>query len=405
MTRRKIIPSASPSHSRALIWVDSTYLRDQEQGKCKALYQKLEASRGVLALHEAKSVPEYQKWLYSSFGQQLTQVRELQARADELQQLAEAVQAQSLFTGVPEWKAYQSILGLRARAEAAYGAGGRSEETHSSSRQAQAEAEEAERAFKKAEEEYQDALFRSIFESHFGTKKAWRSRHQSYEEAFQEFKEEILKRDERSERKRQKKKQRAEKKMDSEEDSRQPRGNRESSPGTHPGRIVEDSKITAKDLQTQLREQYRTLARKLHPDLNPGLEPKMVELWHQVQAAYEAKDLSRLETLVALSEMHDQSWEKIDRISTLRKLFAELKSALKQLEKRVRMAKGDPAWNFHERMNDLEELRSLRADIAKELKLQEREVRNEVDSLEALIFSWENPSKRDRRRKSMLTAP
>src|SRR4051812_47418466 len=45
------------------------------------------------------------------------------------------------------------------------------------------------------------------------------------------------------------------------------------------------------------RSLYRDLARKLHPDLNPSLSSHERDLWHEVRAAYEARDLEALETL------------------------------------------------------------------------------------------------------------
>jgi hypothetical protein len=52
--------------------------------------------------------------------------------------------------------------------------------------------------------------------------------------------------------------------------------------------------------QDRIKEIYRMLVRRLHPDTRADGDATVSALWHQVQEAYEARDLDRMETLLAL---------------------------------------------------------------------------------------------------------
>jgi len=372
MNQRKI-----PSHScscRSIVWIDSSVLKAQEHSKCKKLYQKLQTARRWIDLHESQSVPEYQTWIHSHFWRQLTEIRELSHKCCELQHIVQAVQTQSFLTGCTPWKAYTSLMRLKAKGE----------EIKKMDFHAQTHAKNEE-AFQASENEFQQAgkeeFFRLAFEAFFGTKKQWRSQYQSYEQAFQEFKKDFL---------------------DYEKDAPHSRyeHTHQERTSSHASPFPKQPSQRQKHESCRLKELYRNLARKLHPDRNPDLSPKKMELWHQVQQAYEARDLSRLQTLSTLSELEDPSWEKMDGISTLRNLFHELKTALRQVEKKIKLAKKDKAWMFYEKRIDQKQLLLLEREIAKQLSLQANEIRYAIQGLQSLIENWKHPSKKKHRRKN-----
>ena len=363
MTKRRIIikPAQNESTCRSLVPVDSTRLKAQEQLKCQNVYLKVESIRKSVELHESKSVPEFQKWLHSCFGKQLTEIRELGQKLIEFQGIIESVEAQCFLTGCPPWKAYESVMNLKDK-----------EEEHFQRMNSEEKEYEA-----GIEEEF----FRSAFESLYGSKKQWRSRSESYEEAFSKFREEI-------------KEDRAEPKEEPRSKKRKKNRNQQHPPQSSP------SLEMGVDPNARLKEHYRTLARRLHPDLNPGLEPRMIDLWHQVQQAYDCKNLARLEALSALSSMYDQSWEKIEGIFTLKKLFRELTTTLKDFEKKLKLIRKDKSWNFHEKMNDLIQMKLFEREVERDLKSQKSEIKEILQEMEMMVDSWSNPSKKERRRKN-----
>ncbi len=390
--RKMVDPSKSASPCRALVWMDSTQLKTEEQTKCKKLHHKLENTRLSVELHESKSVPEFQKWMQDQFNEQLIQLRTLGQKFAELQPLVDAVQRQSFMQGIPQWKAYETIVKMRTREEELLRKKDEKRkerekenpkgEPHPSESEFEDEfTGESQNKFEDkfeddCENEAKEDFLRAAFEAVFGNKKKWRSRHQSYEEAYQEFKDEMLSEGEN-------------------EDTRQRQHQSKSESSSSPKKPSPSQEAT----RSLVREQYRILAKRLHPDLNPNLGPKMLELWHQVQKAYEAQDLTRLETLTALSDLADPNSEKIGHISTLKNLFRELRAALSQLEKKIRAAKKDPSWKFHEKINQPQEILLFKKEMTRSLKVEEKSLRNQVDQLQDLVQEWANPSKKDHRRK------
>ena len=50
-------------------------------------------------------------------------------------------------------------------------------------------------------------------------------------------------------------------------------------------------------IDARVKELYRTLVRRLHPDLRADASAGVSALWHEVQAAYAASPLARLDIL------------------------------------------------------------------------------------------------------------
>ncbi len=346
---KTILRRTQPTSScRSLVWMDSSRLQSEEQKKCKKLYQKLESTRKIIEIHESESAPQYQKWIHSHFGKQLTALRESQQKLNELDNIVEAVETHCHLTGCPPWKAYESVI-LQQNS---------SDEPEDDP------------------EEDLEEFYQSAFEAFAGPKKKWRSRHFTYEQAYEEFKEEVFQ-------------QSHSRKEQEEEPSFRHRPLRPAQKQT-----------TEPEASSQIKDHYRKLARKLHPDLNEEHSPKMTELWYEVQNAYESRDLSRLETLSALCEISDQKFEKIEGISILRKLWIELKKSISQIEKKIRLAKKEKAWDFYKKIQDKNQMNLFAQEIAHELQLQTKEIKKELEELEYLIQIWKTPTKKERRQKN-----
>ena len=96
----------------------------------------------------------------------------------------------------------------------------------------------------------------------------------------------------------------------------------------------------------RIKELYRALVRRLHPDLRADGNAAVSALWHEVQEAYAAGDVARMELLLALSDLESSQVGEQTSLFQMRSVLAELRRAWRALEKSVQEAEGEDAWNF-----------------------------------------------------------
>jgi hypothetical protein len=160
-------------------------------------------------------------------------------------------------------------------------------------------------------------------------------------------------------------------------------------------------KAKAGDVDDEVKQIYRQLVRKLHPDLNPDLSDELKERWFEVQEAYEDRDLSRLERLLALCNEGGEEGTIIDRITSLTRLRSLLKSVAKKLktsQRQISQLKRAPAWDFHKTKKDPRKLGILERDVKYELRNTEDVISSDIRTLEAQIKKWQEPPKARNRR-------
>ena len=137
-------------------------------------------------------------------------------------------------------------------------------------------------------------------------------------------------------------------------------------------------------VDARVKELYRILVRRLHPDLRADASAAVSALWHEVQEAYAASDVARMEILLALSDLESSQLGNQTSVSQMRTVLAELERALWALEKSLLEAEGEDAWNFAQAgpSEDLQVRveRQLKSDLAA------RTIRLEV--LTKTIAAW-----------------
>jgi hypothetical protein len=142
---------------------------------------------------------------------------------------------------------------------------------------------------------------------------------------------------------------------------------------------AEEGKVGAR-----VKELYRTLVRRLHPDLRADASVGVSALWHEVQEAYAASDVARMEILLALSDIESDRMGSQTSIGQMRTVRVELERALRALEKSLLEAEGEDAWNFAQ-AGPNEDLR-LRVERQLKSELAARTMR--LDVLTKAIAAW-----------------
>jgi hypothetical protein len=139
----------------------------------------------------------------------------------------------------------------------------------------------------------------------------------------------------------------------------------------------------AAPVDARIKELYRRLVRRLHPDLRADGSAAVSGLWHEVQEAYGASDVARMEILLALSDIETRRTVS-HSLSQMHAVRAELERALWALEKSLLEAEGEDAWNFA-RLGPSADLqvrveRQLKSDLAGRMQ--------RLDLLTRTIAEW-----------------
>jgi hypothetical protein len=137
----------------------------------------------------------------------------------------------------------------------------------------------------------------------------------------------------------------------------------------------------------RVKELYRLLVRRLHPDLRADGDAAVSTLWHEVQEAYALGDIERMEILLALSDIESNNLGDQTSLFQMRAVFAELKRALRALQKSLSHARHDEAWNFARKGAG----KALRQRVQEELEadLETRKIR--LIFLSETIAGWAAP--------------
>jgi hypothetical protein len=196
------------------------------------------------------------------------------------------------------------------------------------------------------------------------------------------------------------------------EDEAEEREQRHQDSGEHQRRSREDrtsSGATGSDRRAAtvnhyLKTLYRNLVRLLHPDTNPDASPEAKARWQEVQDAYAAQDLSRLERLYraiakTAEAVLDLATAPIGDIIALRQAAEARFSALRA---KLREARGHPAWSFRTVQENPQRLARLRRKFEDELTRDLAQMARQERDMESLLTLWsedlDESSARRRRR-------
>ncbi len=146
----------------------------------------------------------------------------------------------------------------------------------------------------------------------------------------------------------------------------------------------------------EARAIYRRLAQRLHPDRGGEWTPRRARLWHEVQAAWQARDGDMLARLEAEWEIAADTLGPKSAVGRLLAALAELHAARRDAERKVRAYRATPEWRFSLAPPDVRRQRALR----RSLEEQRDFLRGELAQIEAVVARWERPEERRRRRRA-----
>jgi hypothetical protein len=106
-------------------------------------------------------------------------------------------------------------------------------------------------------------------------------------------------------------------------------------------------------------------------------------LWHEVQEAYAASDVARMEILLALSDIEANQMAN-QTVAQLYAVRTELDRALRALEKSLREAEGEDAWDFAR----VGPTSALRTQVERQLKSELALRTQRLDLLTRTIAEW-----------------
>lgn len=359
-------PKPNPVTDRRIIAIDDTPLRKRAATECKRAMAKLEKARGVLRHFETDDRPAFNRWLAGTFGALLTELRENSRRINEQEDLIDEVEMEMMWgENQNPRKAYAVVMKRRENPEPEDDFDPRAAEDFSGEgpskdQQGASTAHEDEgggfRPFADAEripEEERRAMFEDFLQIVLGLHSEQMSKAE-YERLFA--------------------------RLDADMFGGAAKGN--------PFVIhEEDARPGDANGGGRIKEIYRILVRRLHPDLRADGDAQVSAMWHDVQEAYEARDLDRLETLLALTEMAEGGTGRQATFGQMQGALKELKRALRAIQRAIRTAKRNPAWAFTQR----EDRTSLEKSIRREMEADIAGQRRALALIKRTLDDWSRP--------------
>jgi len=295
-----------------IVLIDQSPLRERVAADCSGAMSRLERARAGWHHFERKDKPAFARWRAREFGALLSRARDVEIQIRDGQALVHEVEMEMRRGFQDAQSAYQRVMFRRANPAAEP-----VEEEPGATRDRRG-------AARKLSDFEKEALFQEWVKRSLGTNPD-KMDDEAYSASFEAFKSHMFRGPVEESRP-----LNAARRAEREEPVRRAR----SSPAREP-----------EEVDARVKELYRRLVRRLHPDLRADGSAAVSALWHEVQEAYAASDVARMEILLALSDIEakrtaDQS------LSQMHAVLAEVERSLWALEKSLLEAEGEEAWDF-----------------------------------------------------------
>jgi hypothetical protein len=307
--------SPSAVASLALLVIDDEKLRQVAWAEFTAMQQRMAKATAELHRHEEVDVPAFQQWLYRTFPRTLTELRELHAQVQSLNEKVRAAQAQAFFHGGSLKRIWREQ---------------RERETNPDAFPPPSPPEEDE------------AAGAGAGNGGFG-----------FDDLFKDL-------------------------LGSPEDTPQ----------------ALDAKAV-----------YRRLVQQLHPDRGGEWTAVRERLWHEVQAAWAARDGDWLARLEVDWEAANDVLSVKSSVGRLRQAVLELDAARRDTERKLRVYRKDPAWRFTKSPRKQAELsEAIEQDLSHDLARLQRELQELKQTIAPWEEDWTRPGRRNHRQRPSMSA-
>ncbi|HEY2139314.1 MAG TPA: hypothetical protein VGH00_04480 [Chthoniobacterales bacterium] len=334
-----------------IVRVEQESLRERAATDCTSAKARLERARRDWHHFERKDKPAFVRWRAREFGALLSKAREIEEQIRNAHALVHEVEMEMCRGFQDAHSAYNRVMFRRenpaAAAEGAYVEGSR---------------EDAEASGKITDFE-KESLFQEWVKRSLGTNPD-KMDDEAYSTTFEAFKSHMFR--------------------GAPEELRAPDFRKTTGARPVDPQDLEEDGPEAEVKDARVKALYRMLVRRLHPDLRDDPSTSVSALWHEVQEAYAASDIAHLEILLALVDIESNGVGAQTSIGQMRATLAELERAAGALEKSLREAEGEDAWNFAQNGPDPD----LRLRVERQLKseLAARSLR--LDVLTKTIAGW-----------------
>jgi hypothetical protein len=341
------------SFDRRIIPIEQESLRETAAAECAEAKARLERARRQWHHFERKDKPAFVRWRAREFGAVLSKAREVEEKIRNAHALVHEVEMEMRRGFQDAHSAYQRVMFRRANPLAATDDG-----------VAEGPREEREAAGKLSDFE-KESLFQEWVKRSLGTNPD-KMDDEAYSTTFEAFKSHMFR--------------------GAPEEPRVHNVQRVASAAQERVAIEMDEEGTEEEeiKDARVKALYRILVRRLHPDLRDDASASVSSLWHEVQEAYAASDVPHLEILLALVDIESDSMGAQTSIGQMRSILAELERAARALEKSLREAEGEDAWNFAQGGPDAD----LRERVERQLTLDLAARSLRLDVLTKTIAAW-----------------
>jgi hypothetical protein len=328
------------SQSWEIIWIDQAPIRRGAITECNATIMQLNEVRQQWHHFERKDKPAFIRWRAREFGALLSETRQMEEKIRDARELIHEVELELRRCFQTPQSAYARVMSRRQNPgspEPAY--------------------EEREGGTGVLTSFEQEALFEEWVRKFLGTNPE-KMDDAAYETSLADFKSRMF-----------------------------------SKPATPPPRVEEpklpdvseDETETETGVDERVKILYRRLARHLHPDTRADGSVEVSALWHEVQEAYLAGDVARLELLLALSYLQTEDLEDETSLADILNVQENLRRSLRALSKSLAEAENEDAWDFA-RIGPTAE---LTREVERQLKFDLGNRTRYLDQLQSRLAEWQ----------------